>query len=809
MNKTTMKKIVRLIGTKLDEQESDGFVGETQVNTTRVVKKLKEYEHSRGKQDMTFGAVEFIQNAADFVRELLNESAKNNKTRAGKVVCGDNKIEWFLDDVVVLGVYFLLTGVEIFQFGRPLPLNAIGSGTESKAASEDNSGGFGDGLKTGVLAFIRRMFEMQFIFRFYSDDNDRCLIWNWNKKVCDGFTDVHLVVDIGEEDCAVPEAAYTDLPTMTTRISCEESLAPALHEAFASALSRFSWLLYNQDFTCRSIYMKSCGAWCDSSSFSCNVSSVAGFSVSMPNGPLVEVGGIFYPMQGYCVAPRTFVVCVAGRGLPGDEYQIFNNQLREVNDSRLQRVFSRQFDSFFKNQDLREDLTSAFYPLLNGKESLLMSGGPGSLVRSLLYGSDKDRIRNIILYRKLFPRAWDPNCPENRKEVTRLVNSCVIVNEATESKARYLQWINKSGGVVVIDPHRASGHLFQCDMLSDMEENAAKASRESARKPSDKKCVPVDSDLRPAVDYIAGKKTKVVRVTMEPPDGIKAYSFRSADTVVYNQIPADGPWTVKELNCHFRTSNEESNRSTQFLLHFMSNRAEELCMEQRVKFAIRAAKNDDPYNLGEKPEKRKATLTDSESDDDMPSAKKIAKMIQDKQKQKPDVEPKKRVLLPNAVRSLEPQVGRLRIANSGSGSLGYQNAVPAPDPLPTKSLDQEWAADMGIFLPSDAMLDTPAGLASRMDTFNKAVDLVREAVNTGRCQIFASWSPDADWLGLHYDSDGLCLINVAMQEDMHDMIMTIVHEVSHEYASRHDINFVTELQENTKAVMKHMLERMH
>ena len=515
-------------------------------------------------------------------------------------------------------------------------------------------------------------------------------------------------------------------------------------------------------------------------------------------------------MQGYGVAPNTLVVCVAGRGLPGDEYQIFNNQLREVNDFSLRGVFSRQFQSFFENQELRENLTNAFYPLINGKESLLMSGGPGCLVRSLLYGYAKENIRSIILYRKLFPRDWDTSCPKNRKEVARLVESAVIVNEVTESKARYLQWINKGGGVVVINPQRASGHMFQCDNFVAMEKNAAVASLESSRRPSDKKCVKVDTDLRPAVDYISGKQIKVVRVALEPPDGIAPYSFRSEDTIVYHQIGIDGPWTVKELNCHFRSSEEESNRSTQFLLHFMSNSATEMCMERRVKFAVRAAKMGDPYDIGEKAAKRKAIRkdsgSDSDSEEDIPSAKKIAKKLKEKQA----AEPKKRVVLPNASRELEPLEKRRRISDTGKTSthLLSHDAAPAPDPGPAKCLEQEWASDMGIFIPFDALLDPPPVLSSRMETFHKAVELVREAVNTGRCQIFASWSPEADWLGLHHDSDGLCLINVSMQEDLDDMIMTIVHEVSHEHAHRHDINFVMELQENTKAVMKHMLRRM-
>ena len=86
-----------LLDSKLEEQKIEGFVGETEINTTRVVKKLKDYESAQSIQDMIFAVVEFIQNSADFVRKLLEESAKQHKTRIAKVERGDKQIEWLLE----------------------------------------------------------------------------------------------------------------------------------------------------------------------------------------------------------------------------------------------------------------------------------------------------------------------------------------------------------------------------------------------------------------------------------------------------------------------------------------------------------------------------------------------------------------------------------------------------------------------------------------------------------------------------------------------------------------------------------------
>jgi hypothetical protein len=800
----TVKKIITPF---LEEQEKVQFVGNTEVNTTRVVRPLLPEEVSRNESDLVFGGVEFKQNSADAMRELLKESARVNGTRSPEMRFSDDSVEWVLDDSVVLAVYFKSDCVEIFQFGRPLSLDAIGSGTQAKVGSEDNAGGFGDGLKTGVLAFLRRSCGASFEFRGY-DSSGKKLVWNWESKVCPGFNEKHLVACISEEE---DEDEPPELPTMVTRISFAPELRELVHRCFVTSLSRFSWLLYDYSESHRCISAKGFGAWCKASQFSCPDVTIAGNALRLPSGPLVEIGGIFYPMQSKDAAPSHFVMRVEGRGLPGDQFQVFNNQLREPNQSRLEHVFSRQFDAFFTRSALREKLTDAFMPLLEGGRSFVIKGNPGSLVRWLLYSCEsKKRIRDMLLFRHLSPEEWPYDEREEkaaRKEVHRLVASSVLVNHSTEAKARYLQWIADDGGVVVIDTSVANSHVFQIDSIDYMEERASEKAREIARTTSNSKCVNIDDDYRPAVDYISGKGVKVVRVAIEPPRGIKPHSFRSKNTIVYHQTGIDGPRTVKELNVHFRTTEAESNRSTMFLLHFMSRRAEVLCLESRVKLAIRLAKEDAPYDIGEEPEKekkRKATLTDSDSDSE-DTAEKMAKRLKERLKakqQKKETKPKERVVRPKAERAEKPSSGRRKLSGGGGGgSLGPH----MPDLPPQNCLEQEWSDNLGVFVPEDAMLDCPDELPSRLELFEEAVTLVREAVNTGRCQIYGSWSPDADWGGLHYSEDGLCLINLALVKSKHDMIVTVCHELSHEHARAHDVAFVNELQTTIGQVFAHML----
>ena len=806
------KNVGCIIAVFLEKQRGVQSVCNTEINTTRVVRPLKPEEVRRNELELVFGAVEFMQNCADAMRKLIEESAKEAETRTPLLRSDDTSIEWLLGDTVFLGVYFKSNCVEIFQFGRPLSLNAIGSGTQAKVGSEDDAGGFGDGLKTGVLAFIRRSFEATFEFRGYGSLGKR-LLWKWEKKVCTGFTEEHLVVCVSEEhddDEDVP-----NLPTMVTRISCCPEQKDLLHRSFVNALSRFSWLFYEYADSHKCISAKGFGAWCKVSQFNCPEITIGGTSVAMPTGPLVEVGGIFYQMQGYGAAPSSFVMRVHGRGLPGDEFQVFNNQLREPNQWRLDAVFARQFDAFYTRPALREKLTDTFMPLLECGKSFLIKNGPGSLLRGLLYNHESQkRIRDMLLFRHLSPEEWPYDEREEkaaRKEVHRLVSTSVLVNSSTEAKARYLQWIADNGGVVVIDTSVANSHVFQIDSIDFMEERAADKARDIARTPSNPKCFNIDDDYRPGVNYICGKSVKVVRVAIEPPRGIKSHSFRSKNTIVYQQTGIDGPRTVKELNIHFRTTEAESNRSTMFLLHFMSRRAEVLCLEERVKLAIRLAKQDAPFDIGEEPDKkenkkRKSGLADSDSDSDSEeTVEKLAKRMRDraKAKQKKENKPVERLVRPKAERAEKPTCRRRKLAGGGGG--GGSIGPHVPDTLPQKCLEQEWFDRLGVFAEEDATLDMPDELPHRLALFEEAVTLVREAVNTGRCQIYGSWSPDADWGGLHYAEDGLCLINLALVKSKHDMIVTVCHEISHEYAHAHDLMFLQEIQATISQVFAHML----
>eukprot|EP00966_Prymnesium_polylepis_P279146 6448834-Prymnesium_polylepis.1 len=83
------KKVERIITPFLEQQFGVQFVGDIEINTTRVVRPLKPEEVRRNELELVFGAVEFMQNCADAMRKLIEESAKEAETRTPRMRSDD------------------------------------------------------------------------------------------------------------------------------------------------------------------------------------------------------------------------------------------------------------------------------------------------------------------------------------------------------------------------------------------------------------------------------------------------------------------------------------------------------------------------------------------------------------------------------------------------------------------------------------------------------------------------------------------------------------------------------------------------
>eukprot|EP00966_Prymnesium_polylepis_P132942 3073059-Prymnesium_polylepis.1 len=108
------------------------------------------------KQDVSeynlqFACVELLQNAADHVRAVLEESAKKkNSRRVAEIACTKNTVKFNLSGETVLTVKLLKNDFRITQIGLPLSLDATGTGTRAKRGDCAGTCGFGDGLKTAA-----------------------------------------------------------------------------------------------------------------------------------------------------------------------------------------------------------------------------------------------------------------------------------------------------------------------------------------------------------------------------------------------------------------------------------------------------------------------------------------------------------------------------------------------------------------------------------------------------------------------------------------------------------------------------------
>lgn len=823
--KPSRDTVASLMHHKLEKQRQTGFIGKRTIDTTRVPRFTSIHEDK-----LAFGFIELIQNGGDHVRKCHAAAEKAAGKGVAPPIVKENSIEWALDGVVYFGVYLTSRGVLIRQVGHPLSLDAIGSGTQSKADDEDNSGGFGDGAKTAAYDLIRQGLDMTFRFYNYDEQQQREMTWAWTASNLEGFTEKHLVVDISETDRVTPTPHGWDpkLPIMETCVQfagsndvCPWELS-VLHKAFGTALQRFSWIFYEKvaDPDGLDISAPGFGAWCRSCCFKSSVDSFGGRDFTMVQGPLIEVGGIFYYVQGGInAAPQDLVICIPGRGIVGDSFPVFNNQLREVNEQRLCEVYRRQFEKFLerakKDTKMHDVLMRQLLPLLRGSTSpsFLVGSYTGSLMRYLLHNeAARVAIRDMLLFKQLSPRGgrWGRKPGMSEKEerawVAKRVKTAVIASTHSEGKVRYLQFLKGNDSVVVVNPSVANAQLFPVACIVAMEAEVIDALRKQVRKPNGI-AERLRSDIRPLIDYISSR-VQVIRVTEEPGDGITAYNFRSGDFVVVFQPDFDGEGLVEEICVHLRNDEGETRRAQAAWMQFNHNHATTLVLVDRILWAISKAKEKAPFDIGAK-RKTKTQGGDDSSDSEDERQKKKYKLTFDKSKfgafagERPKIEKPQRITQ-SAEKLDAPPSGNLHLTSGSSSDAGRRSEYVQDEPEGTLQMDQEWADEFGCYVPTDIVMERPGDLAERMEIFNKSLDLFRSAVHVGRAQFFASYSTRADWLGLHFPN-GICLINMALIKTQSQALETMSHELAHEHSNKHDIRFVQALGLITEGLYAYLL----
>eukprot|EP00966_Prymnesium_polylepis_P001494 34401-Prymnesium_polylepis.2 len=226
-----------------------------------------------------------------------------------------------------------------------------------------------------------------------------------------------------------------------------------------------------------------------------------------------------------------------------------------------------------------------------------------------------------------------------------------------------------------------------------------------------------------------------------------------------------------------------------------------LCMKKRVKKAISNAKKQVKFDIGDDAKKRKLEESDSDNSDSDSESSEEEELLGPR---KPSAKMPKNTNVPRPVvhklavatsSSMELAAPPLSSRKLGGGTSGA--AMPkerhAKDTEGSCCMDQTFVDDLGIFVSDGVPFEPPEDLNVLMQTFTEAKQLARSSFHTGSAQVYASYSPDADWRGVHH-GDGTCLINIALATTKEDMIGVICHEVSHEYVGPHDYRFVQYIQ---------------
>ncbi len=804
--------ILKIMHAKLQKQKEKSFYRESFEDIMRCI--YPDEKTLVRDYDLEFACVELLQNAADHVRPVLEKSAKKNSRRIAEISSTVSTIKFSLRDEEVLKVRLLEDGFSITQVGLPLSLDATGTGTRSKRGNKEGTGGFGDGLKTGAENIVRFGGVLEFVFDNYGayvgdqPEDDR-MTWTWKVAVPPRKEEPHLVCDIRSSK-RPSESKASAIPTMKTKVTTSISEdVPAIHRAMISALSRFSWLIYEIEDDEKVISDKAYGAWRRTCNFKPAVSTLGGIDIAIPAGPVIEVGGLFYPMQGGTInGPHNLVVCIRGRGMPRDSYPVFTNQLREPNFECIRRAFGRQFEGFHKSMsEDRTPLCRAFKPLLIGGSSILMSNGQtlGNLVQTLMFYPYHKMIKDMLLYQKL--KKTHPN--DSKSELMQKVENTVIASAFTERKARYLQVLNNNGGVVKVDASVANMTLFGADQIEWIESKAVTNLRAEICKDNGI-AASIDSDLRPAIDFIAGSELRIYRVRKPVDDDIEPYTFRSAltNTIVYYQPFENLVDAVKELNSYYVNSKEEKDRSTQFYMQFFSNKLRVLSIEQRVKKSIQNAKEHVKFDIGGSPKKRKLQESDSDSDSDSSDQEvlmgsRVPKAAAPVAKKLRPTVTEVNMATSSMAKLVAPPANLRTLAGDSAGGSKERHAE---EPECTECVSQKFVDELGIWVPEGVVFEKPDNLGELIDIFNQAESVVRSSFNTGRAQFYPSYSPNADWRGMHYPN-GTCLINVALVKDKSDMVGTMCHEVSHEYAGPHDVRFARYMQAHLTKVVEMLLTK--
>ena len=116
-----------------------------------------------------------------------------------------------------------------------------------------------------------------------------------------------------------------------------------------------------------------------------------------------------------------------------------------------------------------------------------------------------------------------------------------------------------------------------------------------------------------------------------------------------------------------------------------------------------------------------------------------------------------------------------------------------------RDLEQQWNDESKLYTPNGTAPtmddDGKVVVRARVDRMNEACALLQKHVEGVRMErVRYSWSPHADWKGLH-ECSGVIYVNLALLGDkLSEHLGLLVHEVAHDVTHAHDKQWGVRLQ---------------
>ena len=129
------------------------------------------------------------------------------------------------------------------------------------------------------------------------------------------------------------------------------------------------------------------------------------------------------------------------------------------------------------------------------------------------------------------------------------------------------------------------------------------------------------------------------------------------------------------------------------------------------------------------------------------------------------------------------------------------------DPLPTRDLEQNLNEEYSIYTPTGAAPEaTRETVLERMQLMERAFSIVEEHIEgADLSRVRISWSPDADWAGLHEANRNIYVNLALLPTTMAKYLGVLTHEVAHDDSHAHGLTWGMSMQRKFEALIRGIL----